>query len=113
MEGMRAGKLRKRVTIQALTTAANDYGEMVETWSTAATVWGSLEPLLTGTREAFTQAGSLVQARVSYQCRVRYRALSPVTNRLVVEGRTFEVAGVLDPDGRGAELLALCYEVQS
>ena len=110
---MRAGRLRKRVEVQTKSAAANDYGEMVETWSTTATVWGSLEALLTGTREAFAQMGDQVQARVSYQCRMRHRALSPAANRLMIEGRTYEVVGVLDPDGRGAELLALCYEIQT
>lgn len=110
---MRAGKLRQRVTIQVNTPVVNDYGEMVDSWATSATVWGSLEALLTGTREAFAQMGDVLQARVSYQCRMRYRTLSPVTNRLVIGGRTFEVAATMDPDGRGAELLALCYEVQT
>lgn len=109
---MKAGKLRKRVTIQAATATADNYGEMVETWADAATVWGSLEPLLTGTREAFAAAGAQLQARVAFQCRMRYRALSPVTNRLVIEGTRYEVTGVVDPDGRKAEILAFCTEVQ-
>lgn len=109
---MRAGKLRERVAIQTLTKTANTYNEPVETWATTTTVWGSLEPLLSGTREAFASQGSQWQARVNYQCRLRYRTLSPATNRLVIDGRTFEVVATMDPDGRKSELLALCYEVQ-
>jgi len=109
---VKAGRLRKRVTIQAKTAAADAYGEMVETWADAATVWGSLEPLLTGTREAFAAAGAQMQAKVTYQCRMRWREVSPATNRLIIEGVTYEVTGVMDPDGRKAEILALCYEVQ-
>jgi head-tail adaptor len=75
-------------------------------------VWGELLPLLAGTREAFAQQSAQFQARVSYQCRLRWRALTPATNRLVVDGRTFEVTGVMDPDGHKWELLVLCYEVQ-
>lgn len=109
---MKAGRLRKRVTIETKTTAQDGYGEMVETWAASATVWGELTPLLAGTREAFAVASAQREARVSYQVRLRHRALSPVTNRLVIEGRTYEVTGVTDPDGRGAETLAFCYEVQ-
>lgn len=109
---IRAGKLRQRVSIQTRTTAANTYNEPVETWTTTATVWGELTPLLTGTREAMALGSDILQARVSWQCRLRYTDLSPVTNRLLIDGRLFEVTGVTDPDGRKAELVAFCYEVQ-
>ena len=111
---MRAGKLRQRVTIQTKILTANDYGEPVESWTTATpvTVWGELTPLLAGTREAFAAQGAQFQARVSWQCRLRWREISPVTNRLVIDGRTFEVTGVMDPDGRKHELVVLCWEVQ-
>jgi hypothetical protein len=49
---------------------------------------------------------------VSYQCRLRGCALSPAANRLLIDGRVFEVTGVMDPDGRARETLALCWEVQ-
>ena len=109
---IKAGKLRKRVTVQAKTAAADAYGEMVETWAESAVVWGELTALLTGTREAFGASGMQFEARVNYQCRMRHRALSPTTNRLVIDGKTFEITGVMDPDGRGSEILAMCYEVQ-
>ncbi len=109
---MRAGKLRKRVSIQTKRLTANSYNEPVESWATTATVWGELTPLLTGMREGFAQAADQVVARVAYQCRMRAVALSPAANRLVVEGRTFEITGVTDPDGRAAETIVFCYELQ-
>lgn len=110
---MRIGKLRQRVKILTRTTTRNSYSEEIESWPLTATVWGELTPLLAGTREAFAQQGEQFQARVAYQCRLRWRALSPATNRLQVDARVFEVTGVMDPDGRRAELVALCYEVQA
>lgn len=110
---MRAGKLRKRITIQALTETVNDYGERVKTPTTVKTVWGELTPLLAGTREAFATQGSQFQARVSYQARMRWTDLSPATNQLVVDGVTYEITGIMDPDGRQHELLALCWMVQA
>ena len=111
---MRAGKLRKRVTIQTKTLTANDYGELAASWTTApaVTVWGEMTPLLTETREKFAAQGAQIQARVSWQCRLRWCVLSPATNRLVMDGTVYEVSGVMDPDGRRHELVALCWEVQ-
>ena len=112
---MRAGKLRKRVTIQTKTLTANDYGEPVESWTAAptVTVWGELMPLLAGTREAFASQGAQFSASVSYQARLRWIALSPATNRLVVDEEIYEITGVMDPDGRRHELVALCWMVQN
>jgi len=110
---MRAGKLRQRVTIQTKTETTNDYGEPVESWANSATVWGELTPLLAGTREAFAQQSAQFQARVSWQCRLRWRELSPATNRLVVNGTVYEITGAMDPDGRRHELVVLCWEVQA
>ncbi len=111
---MRAGKLRQRVTIQTKASTPNDYGEPVEIWTATptVTVWGELTPLLTGTREAFASQGAQFQARVSWQCRLRWRELSPATNRLVVDGTVYEITGAMDPDGRRHELVVLCWEVQ-
>jgi len=43
---------------------------------------------------------------------LRWRALSPVTNRFLVNGTVYEITGVMDPDGRKHELVVLCWEVQ-
>jgi SPP1 family predicted phage head-tail adaptor len=52
-------------------------------------------------------------AEASWQVRMRHRALSPAANRLVIDGRVFDVEVVMDPDGRRREVVALCREVQS
>ena len=111
---MRTGKLRQRVTLQQGTASQNSFGESVITWSTLATVWADVAPPMTvAQRERFAQGGDQMQARVNYQARMRYRAgISPATNRIIWEGRTLEIEGVLDPDGRNREMIALCYEVQ-
>jgi SPP1 family predicted phage head-tail adaptor len=109
---MRAGRLRHRVEIWSKTTTRNDYGEAVEVWASTETVWGELTPLMTGTREAFAAQVDQVVAAVAWQVRMRHRQLSPAMNRLRVGGREFDVQAVMDPDGRGAELVVLCREVQ-
>lgn len=42
---MRAGRLRRRVTLQSPTTSRDAYGDDVPTWSTEFSRWGGVEPL--------------------------------------------------------------------
>ena len=108
---MRAGRLRHRVEIWSKTTTRNDYGEAVEVWASTETVWG-VDAADDGAREAFAAQVDQVVAAVAWQVRMRHRQLSPAMNRLRVGGREFDVQAVMDPDGRGAELVVLCREVQ-
>lgn len=42
---IRAGQLSSRVVIESSTTADNEFGEAVPTWSTLATVWAQVETM--------------------------------------------------------------------
>ena len=107
---MRAGRLRKRIEIQTLTTAQDGYGEPVETWTTATTVWGELTPSMRATREAFAGVSQQRAARLTLEARIRWLDdLSPSTTRLACAGKVYEVEAVMDPDGRQRELLLFCY----
>lgn len=107
---MRTGRLRHRVEIQSLSTTQDGYGEAVETWATVATVWGEMIPSLRATREAFAAVSEQRSARLSMECRLRYRdGLSPGGTRLRWNGAVYEVEAVMDPDGRRRELLLLCF----
>lgn len=65
----RAGRFRRRLTIQSRTETTNDYGETVWTWSDHATVWAGIEPLRG--REFF--AAEQLQSEVQGRIRMRYR----------------------------------------
>ena len=107
---MRAGRLRKRIEIQTLTTAQDGYGEPMETWTTTATVWGELTPSMRATREAFAGVSQQRTARLTMEARIRWTdGLSPSTTRLRSAGTVYEVEAVMDPDGRQRELLLFCY----
>ncbi len=76
---MRAGKLRHRLAIQEPVETRDDHGGITRTWSTVATVWGSIETL-TG-RELYE--AQQVEARATVRIRIRsYSGLSPL-HRLV------------------------------
>lgn len=112
---MRAGRLRKRVTIQTAATSTNGFGEPVKDWenATEVTVWGELAPLMSRARELFATEGDQLSSQAPFQCRLRYRGgISVENSRLVCEGRIFEIEAVLDPEGRRRETVVLCYEVQ-
>lgn len=107
---MKAGKLRHRVTIQTRTISQDGYGDAVETWTSGDTVWAEVTPLLTATREAFVAQSETRSARQTLQVRMRWRdGLTPAGTRLLWDGETLDVESVMDPDGRHAELIVLCY----
>ena len=77
---MQAGKLRHRVQIQAPTDVRDDHGGNTRTWTTIATVWGSVEPL--SGRELFE--AQQVHARAAVRIRVRHYEGLTTKHRLVL-----------------------------
>ena len=75
---MRAGALRHRVTLKTKSVSRDTFGEEDVTWTTTATVWGSVEPLR-GREYMEAKQG---QADVSHRVIVRYRASVVPTMRL-------------------------------
>lgn len=112
---MRAGTLRERVTIQAATVTQDSYGEPIETWANLATnptVWANVGSRASG--ERFISGAEQVQASVSHTVRIRYRADVTVLMRLIWRtNRTLQIENVIDSDGRKADLILMCSEVQT
>lgn len=104
---MRAGKLRHKITIESKSNAQDAYGALVETWSTYATAWASIEPL-TG-REYFEQGK--VSSEVT--TRIRIRHISGVTNLMRVKfgTRIFTIVTVINIDERNKEYELMCKEI--
>jgi SPP1 family predicted phage head-tail adaptor len=100
---MRSGRLDRRLTLQRRTLIENDYGEAVETWTTLATVWAEKIPVRGSERYASMQTVAEVEERF----KIRYRkGLTPL-DRVVCEGITYDVLGVLEIGRReGWEILA-------
>lgn len=108
MNPVDAGKLRTRVEIQNRTTARDGYGDALETWGTAATVWAEVVPL--SGRELW--AAQQAQADVTTRVRIRYRSDVTVTprTRLRIGTRILNVQAAVDVDGRNRLLELLCVE---
>lgn len=114
---MRQGSGPKRhvVQIQALTEAADSFGQPVPSWTTVATVRGLMEPLsgkeLVNARE--------VKADVTNTLTTRYRRVTvggtrveiTANMRAVFEGGVYNFAGVVDTISRHRELIITCTKV--
>lgn len=89
---MRTGELRHVVTIESLSsTTANSYGEHVETWTTVTTRRAKIEQLTVSEGDGVSQSRAEAGLRVTMRY---YSGLSPKTNRIVWQGRTFGIVGV-------------------
>ena len=106
---MQAGKLRHRITLQRKQQTQDPAtGALLTTWVDAASVWAAVEPL--SAREFI--AAQAVQSSVSVRVTVRYLAGITPDMRLLHDGKTYNIAGVLADKESGREYLTLlCAEL--
>lgn len=108
---MEAGNLRHRIIIQQRTDTQNGYGEPIPAWSTFATVWAAVEPIMG--REQF--AVQQLQSAVSVRVRIRYQA--GITPLMRVRWADKEVIRLMDIESiqevrtQRRELILMCKDV--
>lgn len=92
------GQLDERVTLLQESTAANDYGELVKTWSAIdAEEWARVDFPLTGSEEGYAGTQEYDTRRI--EVTVMYRGDIDTTNRLRYEGQDYDITHV-KPLGR-------------
>ncbi|OAN53892.1 hypothetical protein A6A04_13450 [Paramagnetospirillum marisnigri] len=98
---MDAGRLDRRVTIQALTTSSDALGGVTETWADLATVWAQFLP--GAGKEAYSAAA--VHAEAQARFRIRWRSDVTTVHRVIYDGKAWDILAV-DEIGRreGLEL---------
>jgi len=104
---MQAGKRNKHITLQSLTEAITDEGEVTETAATVAKVWASIEPL--SSREAWFAQQS--QATTSHKITILYRPGVTTRHQATWGGRTFRFDSVVNLDEANRELMITATEV--
>lgn len=112
---MGVGAMRQRIQLQSKTTASDGGGSAaVTTWTTFATVYGSIEPK-SGQERLF---GDQLQEPITHVIRLRYRTDISFENRLqyvyknngTSNTRTFNIRRVINVDTRNKYLECLCVE---
>lgn len=106
---MRIGRLRHRVTIQAETATTDAGGGYASAWADVATVWARLEAM--EGRELVL--GGVIRGDASHRVTMRYRAGVTPDNRIVYDGRVFDVVSVANLEERDEALRIMCREVVS
>ena len=104
---LRAGKLRNKLIIESQSIANDAYGAPARTWSTFATVWGSVNPF-TG-REWF-ESGK-VSSEVSTKITIRYLANITAQMRVKFGTRIYNIIAILKLDELNKEMHLMCKEV--
>lgn len=99
------GRLRERVTVQSATETRNNLGESVQTWSTFAERWASVEGL--SGREVLLSGQQ--QTEVTHRVRMRYVEGMTQRMRLFWRGRVLEITSLLEHNNRTEHEL-LCTE---
>ena len=99
------GKLRERVTIQQATSSRNRLGESVQSYSTFAVRWASVEGL--SAREVLLSGQQ--QTEATHRVRMRYVPGMNQMMRFLGRGRVLEMTSLLEHYNR-TEHEALCTE---
>lgn len=103
---VRIGDLRQRVGIERAARVADGGGGADETWEMLAEVWAAVLPVTGGERfEA-----DAIEARVTHEVWMRYRADVTPDMRLRLGSRLFDVRAVIDFEERHRFLKCLCEE---
>jgi SPP1 family predicted phage head-tail adaptor len=95
-----------KVTIQSLSTTADDLGGLSTQTVFAANIYASVRPLQG--RELY-KAQQLV-AEVTHKVVIRYRVGVKSNMTVLFDGRVFDIQYVMDPDEQKVELWLFCLE---
>ena len=66
-----AGRLDRRITLQALTWAEDEFGQVIETWTDFATVWAEVQPMAGLERVQAAQLMSIMDTRFMHPLAAR------------------------------------------
>lgn len=105
--GLKAGQLKNKVTLQALTNTVDTIGQPINTWVDVATVWADIR-YLSGLESIKSDAPNSI---VKVSIRVRYRADITPAMRVVSGSTIYKITAVL-PDKKNRSVDLACEVVQ-
>lgn len=92
-------KLDRKITIQRFTSSQDEFGTPIEVWSDLATVWANYRPVSDAEKMQAGEVSATLSARFTIRYDSAWADLSPI-DRVVFEGRTFDVFGCKEVEGR-------------
>lgn len=101
-----AQRKNHRISIQRQSSAQDAAGQLVDSWTTTATIWASIVPLRG--REYFNASGE--RATVTHQVFIYYGTDVVPRDRIVYGSRILDIDDVFNVDERNMELKLMCTE---
>lgn len=91
---MRAGKMDRRITLQRKSSSGDSFGQPIETWAdiSGGTVWAEVSPV--SGNERWLSQQMIAEADTLF--RIRYMAGLTPLDRVVYDGRTYDVKSVIE-----------------
>jgi SPP1 family predicted phage head-tail adaptor len=103
-----SSEFRHRVSIQSEVKTADGEGGFTYAWATLSTVWAAVNPLKAAQQFDFRSVG----VDATHLIKVRGTVQLQEKNRILFNGRTFEVLTAEDLQERGIVKLITCKEVR-
>ena len=102
---MKAGQLRARVQIQQQSATQDAVGQLVNTWTTVATVWADIRHR----RGLEVIKSDMQMSMLRASIRIRYRSDVTASMRVVHSTGTYQILAV-SPDSNSKDYLELICE---
>ena len=103
---IRAGSMRHVLDIEQSVLDTTPEGEEIQIWSKLSSARASINPI-NGTESFLTDQ---LRNEVSHKIGMRYKKLLPTNNRLIFEGRIFEIIAILNFQEKKSNILILVNE---
>ena len=104
---MRAGDLKRKITLQTPAQEQDSFGQPALGWSDFATVRASVEPL----QGREFMAAAQMTAELTTRFRIRYLAGVTEDMRVLYAGRIYNIQSVIDTDDAHSELQLMAVAV--
>jgi len=94
LKGDNPGKLDSRIALQQRTVAPNAYNEPIETWTTLATVWASIEYPITGSDEETADKLNIARRRAIFT--IRYLDSVDFISRILYGTEVYDIERIAE-----------------
>ena len=97
---MRIGLLQHRIGIATRILTVDAFGQQVETWNEAVTVWAQVKEIQTDESQAY----EVTQQKKRINITIRFKSGVTALDRITYAGNTFNVLSVINIDGKNTTM---------